>query len=392
MTVKSLFNHIKSPGPMAFLAIVSFVFALYQQFYEKRPELQLKTEAVSSVFNVLQPIGGLQVFYSGQDLRNTKQSLWVISASFTNTGSAVIRKADYDDSVLFGLVVTGGSVVETPIISSDSKYLIENVRPKMSQDKVIFSPVIIEPQESFRIRLLVLGAEGSTPSITGLAKIAGLQRIDHVTPERPESEKTFLKQVVDAESLWVQLLRVPVYGLGGLIVFSLFMLSIGATVFVPIVKAQDFFEKQKRQKKIAAFKPTQAPDWLSRSMAEFYIEMGDSAVLEIKRTLNQCAERSQMINVFDKYESLTTGSSPDVISDMLKNQHSFKGYWMLSRLEELEAIRFDGIRPVVHQYLDQLVTDMAEYLNIDLNNAKKISDIIRANTHVSEEDSEQGKV
>lgn len=82
---------------MALLAIVSFAFALFQQFYEKRPEILVKTEAISPVLSILKPVGGLSISYAGQDLRNSGKTLWVVTATISNDGSAGIKKTDYDD-------------------------------------------------------------------------------------------------------------------------------------------------------------------------------------------------------------------------------------------------------------------------------------------------------
>lgn len=112
--MKNVWEIIRSPSAMALLAIISFGFAVFQQFDTKKPEILVKTEAVSSVFSVLQPVGGLQISYGGQDLRSSRQALWVLNAVISNDGTAGIRKADYDDSAPFSISVLGGQIVETP--------------------------------------------------------------------------------------------------------------------------------------------------------------------------------------------------------------------------------------------------------------------------------------
>ena len=360
MNISQLWGIVKSPGAMAIVAIASFIFGIYQQFYDKRPSLLVKTEAVSSVFNVLQPVGGLQISYAGQDLRNSKQSLWVITTSISNIGSSSIRKGDYDDSVPFGLSIKSGQIVENPTVTSENKYLQENLKPSLLSNQILFSPVILEPRDSFRVRVLVLGPEGTIPSITGFAKIAGLQQIEHSTLDTPESNKSVWAMLTEANATWVHFLRVPLYGFGGLLSFLL-LIGLVAAIEYPFSELRSWIAKQKRRKQIVAYRPNKNLGRENRILGEIYIENGEAALVQVKRLIEQAEKRCQLINEFGV---INIGGKFD---DIIAKETSLRRNWLMKELLDIGLLTFDGIKPNLPNTLRKSLEDLAEYLAIDLN-------------------------
>jgi len=360
MKIPSLWEIVKSPGVMAVIAILSFTFGIYQHYYEKKPSLLIKTEAISSVFSVLQPVGGLQISYAGQDLRNSKQSLWVITSSISNDGSAVIKKNDFDDSIPFGLSVSGGQIVEAPTITSENKYLEENLKPSLQSNRIIFSPVILEPHDSFRVRLLVLGPEGANPYITGFAKIAGLQQIEYATPDAPESKKSVWAKITEADAIWIHFVRPIVYGMGGIFGLMLLTLSI-AIIVIPISEFKEWKSKKDRIKQVSSYKPNEDIRWEARILGDIYIEKGGNALINIKRIIDQAEKRCQLIKEFENIN--TDGKYDQIIS----NETTFRNYWMVEELKKASLLNFEGIKPVLTNMLKRSLEDLASHLTIDLN-------------------------
>ncbi|HHB0583176.1 TPA: hypothetical protein ACONTJ_006148, partial [Escherichia coli] len=142
------------------------------------------------------------------------------------TGNAVIRKGDFDDSSLLTLRVSGGEVVEKPTIITDSVYLKDNIKPRISNDSLVFNPVIIEPDEKFRVSFFVLGSENSSPVISLVGKVAGVKGFDILKMSGDSQTESFWSEVFTTSKWWYQIIRVFVYAFLCLILMALLAMSL----------------------------------------------------------------------------------------------------------------------------------------------------------------------
>lgn len=163
---------------------------LHCVFYERKPELSISVDAMSKVFDLYRPVGGLEVSYAGENLRSSKKNLWVLTATIKNIGNAEVRKGDYDDKVPLGLEIGGAVIAERPTLKTNVDYLAKNLSISATGNRILFSPVILEPGESFEITTLLLGSESVKPSIVPIGKLAGIKSIALSTPESPSPEKS----------------------------------------------------------------------------------------------------------------------------------------------------------------------------------------------------------
>lgn len=357
--MKNVWVIIKSPSAMALLAIISFGFAIFQQFNEKKPEILVKTEAVSSVFSVLQPVGGLQISYAGQDLRSSKQALWILSAVISNDGTAGIRKADYDDAAPLSVSVLGGQIVETPVITSENDYLQNNLKPIFALNRITFSPVIFEPKDAFRFRALVLGPDGSVPSLKVEAKIAGLQGIHYVTPDAPYANKSTWEMITQADVFWIQPLRFVVYFIGGLLAMVIMALAV-ASVTTPFTMFSTWQTKKQRTRRIKDYRQGENIGWEDRALSEIYIEHGEKALGKVKELIDRSNKRLALI---DQLSSINKDGQLDQI---IKKATPFYASPLLGKLEQSGLLSFEGVRTKWAEGVQSALKNISDFLSIDL--------------------------
>ncbi|GEM_PF-3788598 len=358
--MKNVWEIIKSPAAMALLAIVSFSFAVFQQFVEKKPEILVKTEAVSSVFSILQPVGGLQISYAGQDLRSSRQALWVLSAVISNDGTDGIRKADYDDAVPLSVSVLGGQIVEMPTITSKNSYLQNNLKPKFALNRITFSPVIFEPKDAFRFRALVLSPDGSVPSLKVDAKIAGLQGIHYVTPDAPYVNKSIWEMITQADVFWIQPLRFVVYFFGGFLSLIIMGLAV-ASLTTPFTMFSTWRAKKLRTRRIKDYRQGEDMGWEDRAFSEIYLEHGEKGLGKVKELIDRSNKRLLLI---DQLSSVNTDGQLD---DIIKKATPFYASQLREELGQSGLLSFEGIRPKWAEGVQIALHNISTFLSIDLD-------------------------
>ena len=107
------------------LAAIFGSFAVYTEFFrDTRPAIQIEIIGSSSVFDVKEDVGDLQVVYAGRDLRKSGQSLRVVVVRITNSGGEDILKSYYDEDSPLGLELSDGSLVSVEVQGASEAYLV----------------------------------------------------------------------------------------------------------------------------------------------------------------------------------------------------------------------------------------------------------------------------
>ena len=112
-------------------------------------------------------------------------------------------------------------------------------------------PVILEAQEYFSLKLLLIHADDQFPRLMTTGKIAGIRHIPVHDLYKTAGEKTFIGKVFEG-SVEVHVARLLPYALGFLLVFMLFF----ALVAIPTFLGQEAFNNWKRKKVIRGFRKT----------------------------------------------------------------------------------------------------------------------------------------
>lgn len=230
------------------MAIIFGLLSIYLGFFKHdNPALQLVITSNSNVLDIKERLGSLDVLYEGESLSKTSKDLRIITFQVTNPGSAPILPNYYDLQNPVGFTVVNGVLADTPsVVKASNKYLEKNITmSKRTPQSVAFSNIILEPGDSFFIRLLVLYEIGKEPSIEAFGKIANIKEIEVIQDRLAEEERGILEASFTG-GIASQFIRLGGYGF-------LFFFSLILTTMI-LSGISELNKKKRREKLISAFK------------------------------------------------------------------------------------------------------------------------------------------
>ena len=345
----------------AVIGIVGLLLGVYTGFfYERKPDLSISVDSLSKVFDLYRPVGGLEVSYGGENLRSSKRNLWVLTATIKNRGNAEIRKGDYDDKVPLGLEVTGATVAEPPTLKTNVAYLERNLTVTTESTRLLFSPVILESDDSFEVTALLLGSESAKPKIVPIGKLAGVKAISFTTPESPSPEKSNFRQAVEGSSAWVHLIRLFIYFIATVLLFLMTGLLVVAAS-TPFDSLKERKQANERLTQIATYRRHEELTKEARFLIDQYVTAGPRGLAPVARYLSTYKRRRALLDALDRQlDEKTRGdlvrtSAPqsrrnEAVEEMLKDARLLDG-------EGLDARPSDK--------LDDAFSDLCRFLEID---------------------------
>jgi hypothetical protein len=161
------------------LAAIFGGITIYTEFLrDNRPDLRFEIISDTSVLDLREPLGDLQIIYWGIDIKKAKQALRVMVVRVRNIGLQDILRGHYDDRSPFGFSIRHGTLLRVEMLSASNNYLRTTVDAKVRDPtSAVFNPVIIESQEWFILKSLVLHSDADTPVLEPFGKIAGVRDI-----------------------------------------------------------------------------------------------------------------------------------------------------------------------------------------------------------------------
>lgn len=356
-----IFQLVESNRSMAILAVFGTAFAIYSTyFYEKRPEITIRTDSLSRVFDLYKPVGNLKILYADQDLRSSKKQLWAMNISITNSGGTDIRKSDFDETVPFGLIFSNAEIVDTPTLNTSDTYLQEHLKMKVNANQIVISPAMFDTQDSFGISLLLLSSDVTVPSVSGIGKIAGVKQFKIEKPDSKTSNKTLWEMLTGADSLWVQFARLFVYGFGSLLALTLLVLVI-ALIVQPVSSLFERLAKNKRQDNISKFNPRKDLSRETRFLSELYVSKGESAITSTWNVIRQLKHRLELI------QQLSTIKDEALFWSIVQKMAPIKKtYWIFDELSKGGLLNIEDEVPRLSESLETSLKELANYLGIKL--------------------------
>jgi hypothetical protein len=229
------------------LAVIFGAVSLYTEFVrDRRPQLRFELISDASVLDVREQLGNLEIIYDGRDIKKAKQSLRVVVIRITNTGADDILIGSYDQRSPLGFRVSSGNLLRTEILSTSNAYLGQTLRiDQTAPDTALFAPVIIESNEWFTVKSLMLHSDGSLPTFQPVGKIAGVRDIRLVDSTQAGADPSFLTTAFSGGA-WVQAARLLAYFFG-------FILLLFA-VIAPTTAISSILAKRARRKRVMEFK------------------------------------------------------------------------------------------------------------------------------------------
>lgn len=367
-----------SRNVMGLVALVGISLSIYLGFfYERKPELIVSVEGLSKVFDLHRPVGGLEVSYSGQNLRTSQTTLWVLTVKVKNTGNAVVHKGDYDEGAPLGLAVNGAVIAEPPTVKADTDYLKKSLQVSHLDDRVSFSPVILEAGDFFEATLLLLGPESNVPTVMPVGKVAGVKSITLLTSDSPSLEKSVWVQTIDATSIWVHLLRVPIYLIGFFITLVLLMLPVMA-IITPFERLRAKRDERERKEKVRKYKPYEELSKESRYLLDIYESRGLAGLERVARYLNVYSTRRSLI---EQYGDTIDREGLASIVQMMAPMHRWDEGKTEQELKDAKLVDGTGVDIRITDRFAEEFTDLCKFLELNPTTLGKPKDRHRSATH-----------
>ena len=274
------------------LAVIFGGLTVYSEFIRNRePALRFDVVSNTSVLDVREELGKLEIFYDGLDIKKSKQSLRVILVRVVNPGETDILMSHYDERVPLGFTVSNGELLRVELLEASNQYLISNLRVTFTDSlRGVFEPVILESKEFFIFKALVLHLQGAPPTLSPMGKIAGIRTINLTEPLSNDSEKSYWN-LVFAGGVWVQSARLISYFFG--LVILLF------AVISPVVFVSGKLTRRKRVKHVKHFRRVSEIELLDKDEFLFsvYEDFGYHYVYAMGQLLSS---KTKLQETFDK--------------------------------------------------------------------------------------------
>ncbi|MFA6541517.1 MAG: hypothetical protein WCT99_07935 [Bacteroidota bacterium] len=275
---------------LGFIATIISIYAFF--FQDKKVDIQYEIVANTNVLDINADVSRLDITYNGLSLKEKNEHLRIINLRIINRGTDNILKEYFDDNDPLGFRISKGKLIEKPeIIETSSKYLKDNLKVSIdSTDRVMLPKVIIEPNESFVLKLLILHKSGETPEIVPTGKVAGMKEYVVLNSLESKDDKPFFSQVFSG-SLIVQTVRSIAY----FVIVLIFIVIIGLSIDA----LSDVKQKHNREQLVEDFKALKTYSYskMDDAIFERYINK-DSAQLEEMRDL--IAEEKSLNEVYQK--------------------------------------------------------------------------------------------
>jgi hypothetical protein len=242
-----IFENVYSKSFLAILGLFSTILSIYAFIYEQKPNLKYEIISNTKVIDLNAQVNKLEIVYNGANLKTTHENLRIFTLKVINTGSKEILKTHFDENDPIGLALSSGRIIDVPrIIQTSNNYLKKNTNIINYSSKVInFNQVILEPDEYFIVKILVLYKMGEIPKIKSTGKIAGQKEIVIANPSVENKDESVFFKAFSGNFL-IQLLRFFAYFITIILAFFLFAIS--------SVTFREYFSKRRLNKIVEEFK------------------------------------------------------------------------------------------------------------------------------------------
>jgi hypothetical protein len=208
-------------------ALLALGLAIYTTLHQPRPQIEFEILANSSVLSVPDALPNLEVLYDGKKLESEGKTIRLITIRIRNTGDRSIRNDDYDPRSPLGFRLSSGTLVNSSITSASNDYLREHCTiEKTAPTSAVFSPVFLEPESYFDVRLLVIAGVSETPDVIPTGKILDVAKATVKETYREVAEQSFYQRTFAGGGL-VQIARTVAYAFVALLSVAFLMVLTG---------------------------------------------------------------------------------------------------------------------------------------------------------------------
>lgn len=253
-------------------------------------------------------------------------------------------------------------------METSTEYIKNNLSITLdSLDNVIFNPIIIDGQEFFTLKVLVLHKQNEILHIKAFGKVAGVKVIGVLESYKNTEEKSFWQRLIEG-TFFIHLARFFAY----LIVIILTALLI----FIPIALISEFLTERSRKKKVRKYKAKKnLTDSVERDLIyELYVTSGLGFLVEIERLfvaekLLKIKLRSHVRRLDKRHQEI---ANPDYLENIdsatriMTQTHSGRRVVVNERNLIIERLYNDKIIQLTNNELTinhQFVADLKEFVS-----------------------------
>lgn len=279
------------------VGVLGFAFGLWVYLQRTTPNLKIEVTSNANVIDVKEDVGKIEIIYEGVNLRETQQTLALVTLKISNDGAAPIRKSDYDDKAPLGIAITNGNIAKVELFGPSNAYLRGQMKATVVTNlwvifpentgvggryatTAVIDPIILEPGDFFWMKVLILHNEKSGFDIMPVGKIAGVKAISFKPLNINETPVSSWKKALSG-NIEVQAQRLIVYAFGGIVVLFV-------SVMVSITKERRRERKTKAREKAARTLEMEKFRVANAEMASkystvlvFYLEWGKPALISV---------------------------------------------------------------------------------------------------------------
>ena len=165
------------------LALWASLIGLYSHYFGNKAEIQFRISSSINVLDINVDLGNLDILYQGESLKKSKEDLRLYQIKVINVGGSTILKSHFDQNSLVGLRFKNSRILDATLFRDGEldAYLTDNVNVLVTDSSTVrVAPVILEPNKSFTLRVLLRHPKNVMPELVAVGKVAGQEVISVV--------------------------------------------------------------------------------------------------------------------------------------------------------------------------------------------------------------------
>lgn len=343
----------------AFGLLTGLVFGLlsvYTDFFRStNPQIQFDILSNTTVVDLKENIGKIDILYDSTSILSKKQTLSLITVKIANNGNSDILKYFYDSHFPLGFKIDKGIILEKPtLIQSSNNYIGQSIGlTSKNQNEINFSDFIFEKDEFFVLKILVLHNAREQPEIIPEGKVAGVKQIGVIKSYLSKETKTFWQRVFDG-SVLIHVTRFFTY-LFGFVLFAL-------VIILPIAFISDSLAKRKRKRKLKEFRIHLRREFSDPEIfiTEFFLDNGIDALRRFKKIASQ----------FQRYRRVFEVINPNFDPRLMVNHLEQRPYEMatmdlIKSLKEKQYVTVQEGKLIFKDNLDSFINQFISFLETE---------------------------
>jgi len=240
------------------------------------------------------------------------------------------------------------AITKAELISANRDYLSNHVKLDFSVTNATFEPVILQSDDWFEVKVLVLHGESTDFEIKPIGEIAGVKAITFIGLNANEIPRSFWRESF-AGGVRIQAVRTICYAV--LLVFGMIL------IVLPIAAISDYRDKKNRKSQVARYLQSASKDLAVAEYSwvlEAYVERGSVIVMALDKWVKQPETLLLYLKNFD-VGGFYVGREPRV----------FSTYHFAKRLKRSGLVHQDSGQTIVEPKFRAFVEDFIKSIGGD---------------------------